>query len=401
MTSNSSTTLPEVQQAILQLGGDDTASFPLYVSHDAPLPVLSSARHVLVRVLAVALNHCDYKMATNFPTPGGMAGCDFCGEVVAFGSTAAEEATYKLGARVCGAVFPYGSLLDADDARASGGQQQQSGSFAEYLTIDYDLVLRVPDSWSDLDAAALGAVGWGTVGLAMSDPEALALDGFPSAPMTEGSPVLVYGGATAVGTMACQLLKLSGHIPIAVTSPASSEIATRFGALATAFYTESSCVSEARKHAAETSDGEPIRHALDIITSAESASNCFAALARTGGRYACLEGFSPEWRSRRAVKVKEVMGYEGLGHTVRFGERGAEVVTYARKANPQLATLNRRWLGEMQGLLDDGSVRHHPFRDISMAAERGGWACAVLEGLKLLQRGEVRGTRLVVRVANL
>ncbi|KAI0153231.1 GroES-like protein [Xylariaceae sp. FL1272] len=394
--------LPEVQQAILQLGGDNTTSLPFYVSHDAAFPVLSPARHVLVRVLAVALNHCDYKMATNFPTPGGMTGCDFCGEIVALGSNAAEEAPYKLGARVCGAVFPYGSLLNADDSRAGGGQRHQSGSFAQYLTIEYDLVLRVPDSWSDLAAAALGAVGWGTVGLAMSDPEALALDGFPSAPTTEGSPVLVYGGATAVGTMACQLLKLSGHIPIAVTSPASSETATpRFGALATASYTEPSCASEARKHAAEATDGEPIRHALDIITSAESATNCFAALARTGGRYACLEGFSPEWRSRRAVKVKEVMGYEGLGHTVRFGEHGAGEVTYARQANPQLAALNRRWLGEMQGLLDAGFVRHHPFRDISMADERGGWTCAVLEGLKLLRQGEVRGTRLVVRIANL
>ena len=60
----------------------------------------------------------------------------------------------------------------------------------------------------DLRSAALGGVGWGTAGLAFYDPAALALSGRPSQPVDTKEPVLVYGGATASGTMACQLLKL-------------------------------------------------------------------------------------------------------------------------------------------------------------------------------------------------
>jgi NADPH:quinone reductase-like Zn-dependent oxidoreductase len=68
----------------------------------------------------------------------------------------------------------------------------------------------VPAHWSDLRAAALGGIGWGTAGLALWQADALSLEGRPTRPLiaAETTPVLVYGGATATGTMACQLLKL-------------------------------------------------------------------------------------------------------------------------------------------------------------------------------------------------
>ncbi|KAI1147940.1 hypothetical protein F4825DRAFT_454975 [Nemania diffusa] len=138
------------------------------------------------------------------------------------------------------------------------------------------------------------------------------------------------------------------------------------------------------------------------ILNAKSATACFWVLARTGGRYACLEGFRLEWQSRRAVKVKQVMGYEGLGRNVRFEgaqERGnVKTTTYTRSANPVLAALCARWAGEMQSLLDSGSVKHHPVREISAGGD-GDWADAIIKGLLILQRGEVRGNKLVVRFA--
>lgn len=156
------------------------------------MPQLPSAHHVLVRVLAVALNPTDHKMVTYFPSPGRMAGCDFCGVVVEKGTDACPA-----GTRVCGGVFPYA---------LSGGLQ--SGAFAQWVVADGRLLLKVPGSWDDLQGAALGGVGWGTTALALADPEALALDALPSKPAADKEPVLVYGGATATGTMACQLLKL-------------------------------------------------------------------------------------------------------------------------------------------------------------------------------------------------
>ncbi|KAI1354756.1 putative alcohol dehydrogenase [Xylaria sp. FL0043] len=377
MAHRDDVTTRQLQTAIVQgnHNPDSATDLPLSIAKDVPIPALATAHDVLVRVLAVALNHCDYKMPTNFLAAGGLAGCDFCGVVVKTGPSAVCQA----GTRVCGGLFPYGQY----DAAAP----KPPGSFAEFIAVDSRRLLRVPASWSDLEGAALGAVGWGTVGLAISDPHALALDGFPSTPIAEPEPVLVYGAATATGTTACQLLKLSGYLPIAVTSPQSAALAVECGASSTCSYTSPKCAESARALA-----GVPIRHALDCITSAESVATCFAALARTGGRYACIESLQDNWRTRRAVRVKEVMGYEALGRDFLVGSE-AEGVTYTRSASSTLAELYARWGTEMQRLLDAGSVKHHPILQIE-----GRWD-GIIKGLLMLRRGEVRGRKLVIRIA--
>lgn len=164
---------------------------PLIVAHGRPLPPLPSPHHVRVRVLAVGLNPTDYKMVTHFFMQDNTAGCDFCGVIVQVG----PESALGLGLRVCGADFPY---------RPSNSY---NGAFAEYAIADARHLLRIPDSVSDLQAAAIGAIGWGTAALAMSDPTALNLPGLPSKPDARHLPVLVYGGATATGIMAIQMLK--------------------------------------------------------------------------------------------------------------------------------------------------------------------------------------------------
>lgn len=194
------------QTAILQSGSDSASeALPLVISRSTPIPTLPSEHHVLVRVLAVALNPTDHKNPTHFPTPGQGVGSDFCGIVVDAGADATDFAT---GTRVCGAVFPYGRLDEKSYQHdtASSSSSNASGAFAEWLVADARLILRMPEAWNDLQGAALGGIGWGTVAAAMHC-DALALEGFPSTP-ARSEPVLVYGGGTATGTMACQLLKL-------------------------------------------------------------------------------------------------------------------------------------------------------------------------------------------------
>jgi hypothetical protein len=48
----------------------------------------------------------------------------------------------------------------------------------------------------------------------------------------------------------------------------------------------------------------------------------------------------------------------------------------------------------MQKLLDAGKLKHHPVRQLD-----GRWD-AIIEGLDMLKRGEVRGHKLVVRIAD-
>lgn len=205
-TRNDNDMVPKTQTALVIHLGSDPGVLPLSVSHSAPVPGLSSPHHVLVRVLAVALNPNDHKMMAHFPMDGNTAGCDFCGVVV---STAGSPA-HPVGTRVCGAAFPY---KPGDDT---------GGSFAEYLAIDSRLLVRVPPTWTDLQGAALGGVGWSTLSMAFSDPDALALAGVPGDPvdkresLEKRQPVLVYGGATATGTLACQILKLLVMVAVVV-----------------------------------------------------------------------------------------------------------------------------------------------------------------------------------------
>lgn len=184
--------VPKWQTAVIQ-SNDFTPTGPLpIVVSTTKIPELPSEHHVLVRVLAVALNPTDYKNVTYFHTPGQSVGCDFCGVVAA---SAARTSTLAPGTRVCGGVFPYNTL------------GTNSGAFAEWVVADARLLVQIPEEWDELQGAALGGVGWGTVAIALSC-NVLALQGTPSQPVEIATPVLVYGGGTATGAMACQLLRL-------------------------------------------------------------------------------------------------------------------------------------------------------------------------------------------------
>lgn len=170
---------------------------PPVVSQSHSIPELREPYDVLIRVSAVALNPTDYKMPQYHPVPGAVIGCDFMGTVVSAGPKVDNAPP---GTRLCGPIY------------GSNPGNPNSGAFAEYLVADVRLLVRVPDAWSDLEGAALGGIGWATVGLAMED--SLQLTGLPSKPAPprpDGSrvSVLVYGGATATGTMACQIFSSS------------------------------------------------------------------------------------------------------------------------------------------------------------------------------------------------
>src|SRR2546429_107832 len=60
--------LPKKQTAILQGNGGE-----LRILHDVVLPHIPPDR-MMVRVVAVALNPCDFKMPYRFPSPGATSG---------------------------------------------------------------------------------------------------------------------------------------------------------------------------------------------------------------------------------------------------------------------------------------------------------------------------------------
>lgn len=158
----------------------------------------------------------------------------------------------------------------------------------------------------------------------------------------------------------------------------------KYGAVGTASYTSKTCLEDIKKLAG----GVPIKHALDCITDPDSAATCFGALARVGGRYACLEDCPEGWRTRPSVKVKVVMGFEGQGVDVDLGHP-----VYTRKANPALHALASEWRDEIQSLLDRGLITTQPIHECGEGFE------AVIKAVEVLQRGESKGRKLVVTIS--
>ncbi|EOD43352.1 putative zinc-binding dehydrogenase family protein [Neofusicoccum parvum UCRNP2] len=183
--------LPSQQSAIVAVSRIPGRN--LAVSHAAPLPALEPDQ-VLVKTAAVALNPCDWKMPDNFPSVGAVDGSDFAGTVVALGS-AVDRPDLSVGDRVCGAVH------------GSNPADHRSGSFAEYVAATADILMKIPDGVPWEEGAAIGGTGIATLGLVFYEHMKIEFSPKNPAPAEKSFPVLIYGGGTATGTMATQLIR--------------------------------------------------------------------------------------------------------------------------------------------------------------------------------------------------
>jgi NADPH:quinone reductase-like Zn-dependent oxidoreductase len=185
--------VPKTQRAILQIDGGI-----LEITDGVPLPYIPPNR-MLVRVVAVALNPCDYKMPYRFPAKGVVNGTDYAGVIVAIGpevSKLASKPNWKVGDEVFGACHGANPI------------DPESGSFAEYLRADPELLFKKPSYMSWETAACFGSGGLATLGLSLFWEGGMGLEGSVDEPAEEPEQVLVYAGSTSIGTLAIQLLKM-------------------------------------------------------------------------------------------------------------------------------------------------------------------------------------------------
>lgn len=129
--------LPLSQKALVQ----DVESKPT-ISQNLPLPKLRPG-DLLVKIIMVALNPCDYKIGAAFPSPRAIIGNDFVGTVVQIHPGTSTNTNIQIGNTVCS--FVHGSN-PADGS---------NGTFAQYVRAPADLVLRVPADFPIEQAAAL------------------------------------------------------------------------------------------------------------------------------------------------------------------------------------------------------------------------------------------------------
>ncbi|EKG15174.1 hypothetical protein MPH_07620 [Macrophomina phaseolina MS6] len=329
-----------------------------------PIPI-PRPDEALVRITCVALNPVDAKSADLSPTPGATSGCDFSGTVVSVGE--AVKQALSPGDRVCGCVF------------GNNPDESHNGAFAEYVVVPGDLLLKVPEGMSMQSAATLG-VGVATAGMALYQTLKLPLPG--TSKPASGQHVLVYGGGTATGSLAIQLIKLSGMIPIAACSPRSAALARSLGAAATFDYRSPTCGADIRAYTSDT-----LAYALDCIADTGSMTICYAALSKQrGGAYVALDPFPVRAHTRRSVVPKWIVAFTIFDKPVNWQR------PFQREARPRDREFAEGWFRIAQGLLYEGAVRPHP------QEERNGGLEGVVEGLDSVRKGLVSGVKLVYTI---
>ncbi|KAI0102473.1 putative zinc-binding dehydrogenase family oxidoreductase [Nemania sp. FL0031] len=318
---------------------------------------------VIIRNKAVSVNPVDAKMRGPYVTAGAIGGCDFAGIVEEVGPDAAKY-DIKVGDRVCAAIMGMNALEPAH------------GAFSEHVGAHAFALVKIPAPMSFESAAAL-CTCFMTCGLALF--HSLKLPGDPLSPSEKALPVLVYGGATATGTAAIQLLRLAGFTPIVTCSPHSYDLVKSYGASIAFDYHDPECAAQIRVH---TKNG--LRYALDCITTTASMQICYAALGRAGGRYTALDPY-PEVvaATRKIVKPDWVIGPVMLGLEIRWP------APHGRNADPDMFEFGQKWKRTVQQLLDQGLIREHPLFVQSGGLEK------VIECMEAITAKKISGKKLV------
>lgn len=167
------------------------------------------ARQVLLKMRAVSLNYRDLLTAQGHYNPKLrlpiIPVSDGVGEVVAVGS---EVTRVKVGDRVAGAFFQ--NWIDGEvsetKARSALGAGERTGLLAEYVVLDEEGVIHVPEHLTDEEAATLPCA-------ALTSWNALVTQGQIKA----GDTVLIQGTG-GVSIFALQFARMHGARVIATSS---------------------------------------------------------------------------------------------------------------------------------------------------------------------------------------
>lgn len=190
-------TIPQTMRAITirEPGGPDVLEMG-----EAPVPA-PGPNQVLVKVTAAGVNGPDLlQRRGHYPPPAGaspLLGLEISGEVVATGPDCKR---WKTGDKLC--------------ALTNGG------GYANYVTIDADHCISLPEGVSEIDAAGL--------------PETFFTvysNVFHGHDVAKGANFLIHGGAGGIGSTAIQLGAAMGlNVLTTVSNPDAATFATNLGA---------------------------------------------------------------------------------------------------------------------------------------------------------------------------
>lgn len=204
----------------------------LLALRQTPYPTALAPGQLLIKVYAWAINPCDQLLQDTslpFVKYPVILGEDIAGTIVSIG---ANISAYKLNDRIL--AFAQGATKGAS----------MSG-FQEYVVVDAALTSAIPD-WMSFPEASVFPLCFTTAAHALFNKEFLALPHPKLAAVREKLPkcILIWGGASAVGSNAIQLARAAGFEVITTASEKNFEYMKRLGASHVFDYNKEDIVSE-------------------------------------------------------------------------------------------------------------------------------------------------------------
>ncbi|CEP61828.1 uncharacterized protein LALA0_S04e01640g [Lachancea lanzarotensis] len=366
------TPVPRVMKAIV-VDGDKAV-----LKENVPVPKASGTQ-VLVKVKAVAGNptdwkHVDYKIAPQ----GSILGCDVAGVVVELGPDV-DQSRFSVGDAAVG--FVHGGSV----------KFPENGGHAEYALLDsvlsYKLDLSsntsktIPEGpVKTFEAAASLPVSLLTADVVLTYHLGNKLEWEPKNPQHD-YPILIWGGATAVGQWLIQLAKqLNGYSKIVVVaSKKHTPLLTHYGADEVFDYHDDDVIEQITKKYGG------FKALVDGVSSPSTFKQLYK-LAAEGATIVPLMLYSekdiPESERKKDIKIDGALLYLASGHEVPFG-------SITIPANPEYKVEVARFIKFSEQRLKDGKLHHIAIRNYE------GGLKAVPQILDDIKNGVNSGEKLV------
>lgn len=239
---------------------------PLKVA-EAPMPELREG-HIIIKTRALAINPADAMIQTagiitkKYPT---IMGLDGAGEVYAVHPSVTR---FKSGDRIIS--MPLEGIKE--------GCQQ--GTFQQYFLADTRMVTHLPDNVGFAEGSIFPSC-LSVASTALFQPNTL---GLPLPPKSGKAPsngkwILIWAGASVVGSHAIQLAKIAGYEVATTCSPRNADYCRSLGADQTFDYKDANVVD----HITNANEGKQSAGAFNAYYNDEATITCSKIVSQLGG----------------------------------------------------------------------------------------------------------------------
>jgi NADPH:quinone reductase-like Zn-dependent oxidoreductase len=249
-----------------------------------------SESEILIRNHAVAINPVDISIQQrawwplNYPT---MLGQDIAGEVAAVGPGVTR---FKVSDRVVGHAV----------GMTSG--RNEENAFQSYTILSTNMASHIPEGMP-FEKAVVLPLGLSTAACGLFQEDFLNLR-FPTEPKShrKGEALLVWGGASSVGSNAIQLAVAAGYEVYTTASPKNFEYVKNLGATAVFDYTSATVADDI----VTALSGKTIAGAIDCIGPPATTPTVDIVLRTSGVKF--VSTVKPGFEAPAGVTVKSILG---------------------------------------------------------------------------------------------